>query len=76
MNPISSEMRLEKKFSRTPLSYIGNFSRRFLQVSEARRFGLTVEKALKRLVAVWRFDSFHGLLLSFEPAEEESYSNE
>jgi len=43
---------------------------------EARRFGLTVEKALEILVAVWRFDSFHGLLLSFEPAEEESYSNE
>jgi len=37
---------------------------------EARRFGLTIEEALDRLVAVWRFNSFHGLHLSFEPKKE------
>jgi hypothetical protein len=36
---------------------------------EARRLGLTVEEALKKLVAVWRFNSFHGLHLSFEQVE-------
>ena len=37
---------------------------------EARRQGLTVEEALQRLMAVWRFDSFIGLHLSFEPKKE------
>lgn len=33
---------------------------------EARRLGLTVEKAVRNLTAVWRFNSFRGLHLSFE----------
>jgi hypothetical protein len=36
---------------------------------EARRRGLTVQQAINELVAVWRFNSFHGLFLSFEPKE-------
>jgi hypothetical protein len=43
---------------------------------EARRLGLHSNEALKKLVAVWRFNSFHGLHLSFEPAEEEFSRNE
>jgi len=34
---------------------------------EARRLGLTVIEALEELVAVWRYDSFDGLHLTFEP---------
>jgi len=37
---------------------------------EARRLGLTFEQALKKLEAVWRFNSFHGLHLSFELKEK------
>jgi hypothetical protein len=37
---------------------------------EARRQGLTLTEALERLEAVWRYNSFRGLLLSFEPREE------
>lgn len=37
---------------------------------EARRQGLTFEEALKKLCAVWRYNSFRGLHLSFEPAEK------
>jgi len=33
---------------------------------EARRQGMTVEEAVKKLTAVWRFNSFRGLHLSFE----------
>ncbi len=33
---------------------------------EARRLGLTIEEALEKLEAVWRFNNFHGLHLSFE----------
>jgi len=33
---------------------------------EARRQGMTVEEGLRKLVAVWRFNSFQGLHLSFE----------
>jgi len=33
---------------------------------EARRLGLSMQEALERLVAVWRFNDFHGLHLSFE----------
>ena len=33
---------------------------------EAKRLGLTVEEALHQLDAVWRYDSFRGLLLTFE----------
>jgi len=36
---------------------------------EARRLGLTVREALEKLVAVWRYDSFIGLHLTFEPTE-------
>lgn len=37
---------------------------------EARRLGLTFEEAVKQLVAVWRYNSFHGLHLSFEQKKE------
>jgi hypothetical protein len=33
---------------------------------EARRWGMTTQQALDDLVAVWRFNSFKGLHLSFE----------
>jgi len=36
---------------------------------EARRLGLSVEEALKKLVAVWRYNSFRGLHLSFQLRE-------
>lgn len=39
---------------------------------EARRLGLTFVEALEKLVAVWRFNDFHGLHLSFEPVEEKA----
>jgi len=38
---------------------------------EARRHGLTLSQALEKLVAVWRYNSFAGLFLSFEPAAKE-----
>lgn len=43
---------------------------------EARRLGLTPKEALKKLVAVWRFNDFRGLHLSFEPSKKESESRE
>lgn len=43
---------------------------------EARRLGLTFKEALEKLVAVWRFNNFHGLHLSFEPIEKELQVNE
>jgi hypothetical protein len=36
---------------------------------EARRYGMTTQQALSDLVAVWRFNSFRGLHLSFEKKE-------
>lgn len=33
---------------------------------EARRRGLSIEKALEALEAVWRFNDFDGLYLNFE----------
>jgi hypothetical protein len=36
---------------------------------EARRCGMTTQQALNDLVAVWRFNSFKGLHLSFEKKE-------
>jgi len=33
---------------------------------EARRQGMTVEEAVRNLTAVWRYNSFRGLHLSFE----------
>jgi len=33
---------------------------------EARRQGMTIKEALEKLTAVWRYNSFHGLHLSFE----------
>jgi hypothetical protein len=36
---------------------------------EARNNGMTTEEALVNLIAVWRFDGFEGLYLSFEKAE-------
>lgn len=38
---------------------------------EARRLGMTVKEAVKKLRAVWRYNSFEGLHLSFEPNEED-----
>ena len=43
---------------------------------EARRLNLSLEDALQKLVAVWRFNSFRGLHLSFEPLEKETPANE
>jgi hypothetical protein len=37
---------------------------------EARKVGMTTQEALSQLVAVWRFNSFKGLHLSFEKKEE------
>jgi len=37
---------------------------------EARRFQMNPEEAVDKLVAVWRFNSFHGLHLSFEEKEK------
>jgi hypothetical protein len=37
---------------------------------EARQLGMTAQEALTQLIAVWRFDSFKGLHLSFEKKEE------
>lgn len=39
---------------------------------EARRFNLTVDEAVKRLGAVWKFNNFPGLHLSFELRKGES----
>ena len=36
---------------------------------EARRLGMGVEEAVSKLDAVWRFNNFHGLHLSFEKKE-------
>jgi hypothetical protein len=33
---------------------------------EARRQGMTIKEALEKLRAVWRYNSFRGLHLSFE----------
>jgi hypothetical protein len=38
---------------------------------EARRQGLTVEEALNKLQAVWQYDGFAGLFLSFEPKKDQ-----
>jgi len=37
---------------------------------EARRQDMTVEEAVEKLAAVWRFNSFRGLHLSFEKKRE------
>jgi len=37
---------------------------------EARRQGMTIIEALRDLTAVWRFNSFRGLHLSFEPKQQ------
>lgn len=41
---------------------------------EARRLGLTVEEALKKLEAVWRYGAPNGLYLTFETEEKEALS--
>lgn len=38
---------------------------------EARRYKMTFEEALEKLRAVWRYNEFRGLHLSFEPHEDE-----
>jgi hypothetical protein len=38
---------------------------------EARKHKMSFEEALEKLEAVWRFDNFHGLHLSFEPCDIE-----
>jgi len=43
---------------------------------EARRLGLTIKEALEQLEAVWRFNNFRGLHLSFEPVEKEAQDSE
>lgn len=37
---------------------------------EARKQGYNPKEALEKLDAVWRFNNFHGLHLSFEPKKE------
>lgn len=37
---------------------------------EARKQNMNPREALKKLDAVWRFNSFKGLHLSFEPKED------
>ncbi len=39
---------------------------------ETRRLGLSEEEAPKKLAAVWRYNSFHGLHLSFELSKKGS----
>jgi hypothetical protein len=39
---------------------------------EARRQGMTIKEALRDLTAVWRFNSFRGLHLSFEPKQQKT----
>ena len=36
---------------------------------EARRLGLSPEEAIEQVFAVWRYNNFHGLHLSFERKE-------
>ena len=43
---------------------------------EARRLGLSLEEAIRKVNAVWRFNDFHGLHLSFEPKEKEPSEGE
>jgi hypothetical protein len=43
---------------------------------EARRCGMTTQQALNDLVAVWRFNSFKGLYLSFEKKSEHNNEQE
>jgi hypothetical protein len=38
---------------------------------EVRRQGLTMPEALEKLEAVWRYNSFRGLHLSFEPKNQD-----
>ena len=37
---------------------------------EARKKGMTVKEAVKKLRAVWRYNNFDGLNLQFEPKKE------
>jgi hypothetical protein len=37
---------------------------------EARRHKMTFEEALEKLEAVWRYNKFRGLHLSFEPRDK------
>jgi hypothetical protein len=40
---------------------------------EARRQNMTVQEALRNLIAVWHYDGFHGLFLTFQkPSRHES----
>ncbi|GAH00698.1 unnamed protein product [marine sediment metagenome] len=38
---------------------------------EARKKGLSPQEGLEKLRAVWRYNSFEGLHLNFEPIKEE-----
>lgn len=38
---------------------------------EARKKGMTIQEGLEKLRAVWRYNSFEGLHLNFEPIKEE-----
>jgi hypothetical protein len=37
---------------------------------EARRQSMTVQEAVRKLAAVWHYDSFQGLLLTFEESQK------
>ena len=37
---------------------------------EARKKGMTIKEGLEKLRAVWRYNSFEGLHLNFEPIKE------
>lgn len=39
---------------------------------EARRQGMTINEALQKLTAVWRYNSFRGLHLSFEKRRKDA----
>lgn len=43
---------------------------------EVRRIGLSVREALEKLEAVWRYDSFPGLHLTFERKGENAREGE
>lgn len=43
---------------------------------EARRLGITEEKAVEKLLGVWKYNDFHGAHLSFEPKEKKEVSSD
>lgn len=43
---------------------------------EARRLGVSEEKAVERLLGVWRYNDFRGIHLSFELRRKDGSKNE